>query len=158
MPAKVFVDTNILLRSTILQFPDYAIVKPFVDTYIARGTELWISGQIIREYFNQTTRPQTFMEQMHAEQIEIQYKKIRAVFKIAHETEAVIEQFVKLLQTYPTGGKQVHDANIVATMLVYEIETLLTLNVDDLKRFADKITIISPINNTFAKHLKQDLG
>lgn len=145
MPAKVFLDTNVLLRATISPFPDYAIVKPFVDGYIARGDELWISGQVVREYFNQTTRPQSFMKPLDAAQIDAQYKKLRAVFKIATETEAVIEQFVKLLQTHPTGGKQVHDANLVATMLVYGIDTLLTINVSDLKRFQDKITLISPI-------------
>ena len=44
---------------------------------------------------------------------------------------------------YPTLGKQVHDANIVATMLAHGIDMLLTLNVDDFKRFEDKITLIS---------------
>jgi predicted nucleic acid-binding protein len=147
MPDKVFVDTNVLLRSTILQFPDYATVKPFVDTFILRGDELWISGQVIREYFNQTTRPQSFMQPLDSVQIDVQFKKIRAVFKIASETEAVIEQFIRLIQAYPTGGKQVHDANLVATMLVYDIETMLTINVDDLKRFEDKISLISPLNS-----------
>ncbi len=145
MPVKVFVDTNVLLRATILPFPNYAIVKPFLDRYIAQGDELWISGQVVREYFNQATRPQSFMKPMDGAQIGAQYKKLRTVFKIANETEAVIEQFVKLLQTYPTGGKQVHDANLVATMLVYGIDTLLTINIDDLKRFGDKITIVSPM-------------
>lgn len=145
MPTKVFLDTNVLLRSTIAVFPNYSVVKPFVDAYIVRGDELWISGQVIREYFNQVTRPQSFMQPMDAAQIELQYKKLRAVFKIANETEAVIEQFVSLLQTHPTGGKQVHDANLVATMLVYGIDTLLTINIDDLKRFADKIKVVSPL-------------
>jgi predicted nucleic acid-binding protein len=99
MTAKVFLDTNILLRATIIQFPNYLTIKPMVDQYIAQGAELWISGQVIREYFNQVTRPQSFMQPMTAAQIDAQYTKLRAVFKIAHENEAVIEQFVKLLQT-----------------------------------------------------------
>lgn len=148
MPRKVFVDTNILLRATVVQFPDYARVKPFVERYIAQGDELWISGQIIREYFNQVTRPQSFMQPMAAAQITTQYKKIRTVFQIAYETQAVIEQFVALLQTHPTGGKQVHDANIVATMLVYDIPTLLTLNIADFRRFYDTVTVVSPADNS----------
>jgi len=39
----------------------------------------------------------------------------------------------------------VHDANIVATMLTYGIDTLLTLNIDDFKRFADKIMLLNPL-------------
>ncbi|MBL8133861.1 MAG: VapC toxin family PIN domain ribonuclease [Anaerolineae bacterium] len=144
MPGKVFVDTNVLLRATIAAFPDHGIVKPFLDGFITQGDELWISGQVVREYFNQTTRPQAFMKPMNAAQIEAQYAKLRVVFSIATETEAVVEQFVRLLQTHPTGGKQVHDANLVATMLVYGIDTLLTINVKDLERFHDRITLISP--------------
>jgi predicted nucleic acid-binding protein len=52
-------------------------------------------------------------------------------------------QLLIRFQQYLTRGKQVHDANIVATMLAHEIDTLLTLNVDDMKRFADKIRIVS---------------
>ena len=41
----------------------------------------------------------------------------------------------------PTGGKQVHDANIVATMIAYDVRTLLTYNLDDYKRFSGFIEI-----------------
>jgi hypothetical protein len=68
---------------------------------------------------------------------------IRTAFKIADETEAVTDQLLTLLRLYPTGGKQIHDANIVATMIVYGITTLLTNNVNDVRRFADRITIIT---------------
>ena len=37
-----------------------------------------------------------------------------------------------------------HDANLVATMLAYGIDTLLTFNIDDFKRFGDKIKLVSP--------------
>jgi predicted nucleic acid-binding protein len=144
MTARVFIDTNILLRATVAQFPDYARIKPIVDQHIADDNELWINGQVIREYFNQVTRPQSFMQPITSDQVAGQYKKLRAVFKIAVETEAVIEQFVTLLQTHPKGGKQVHDTNLIATMLVYQIPTLLTLNLDDMKRFGDLVTIVSP--------------
>jgi predicted nucleic acid-binding protein len=144
MADKLFVDTNLLLRATVVQFPDHLVIKPFIDSFIQQGDELWISGQVIREYFNQTTRPQAFMLPMGAAQIREQYAKLRAVFKVAQETIEVVDRFVELLQMYPTGGKQVHDANIVAVMLVYDIKTLLTLNRDDFKRFGDKITLISP--------------
>jgi len=41
------------------------------------------------------------------------------------------------------GGKQVHDANIVATMQAYGISHLLTHNIADFKRFESFITIVS---------------
>lgn len=42
---------------------------------------------------------------------------------------------------------QVHDANIVATMLAYGIPRLLTHNVDDFKRFAHLIAVLPLVEN-----------
>ena len=61
---KAFLDTNILLRSTITQYPLYAQVKQLVDTQLDADVELWISRQVIREYIAQVTRPQMFMNPM----------------------------------------------------------------------------------------------
>lgn len=41
------------------------------------------------------------------------------------------------------GGKQVHDANIVATMQIYKIPTLFTLNDVDFNRFQSLIMIMT---------------
>lgn len=35
------------------------------------------------------------------------------------------------------GGKQIHDANIVAVMQEYGIKRLLTHNLDDFKRYGE---------------------
>jgi hypothetical protein len=58
------------------------------------------------------------------------------------ETQAVTEQLLSLLRLYPTRGKQIHDANIVATMLAYDIDTLLTMNIDDFRRFSGQIHLV----------------
>lgn len=83
------------------------------------------------------------MNPMTFEQVDTQYRAMRILFKIADETEAVTTQLLALLKEYPTGGKQVHDTNIVASMLVSGIDTLLTLNISDFKRFEDKIKLIT---------------
>lgn len=46
-----------------------------------------------------------------------------------------------LLATRIVAGRQVHDANRVATMLARGITRLLTFNVGDFDRFSDVITI-----------------
>nr|VFK57281.1 MAG: hypothetical protein BECKTC1821F_GA0114240_101631 [Candidatus Kentron sp. TC] len=48
-------------------------------------------------------------------------------FQVAGDTAAVTVQLVKLMGNFRIGGKQVHDANIVATMLAYGISCLLTI-------------------------------
>lgn len=141
--AKVFLDTNILLRMILTQMNQHAEVDALVKRTIREGTELWISGQVIREFIVQATHPRTLAEPLTIEQVVHEIEAMKPLFQIADETAAVRDKLLELLLQYPTQGKQVHDANIVATMLAYEIDTLLTLNVDDLKRFENKIKIVS---------------
>jgi predicted nucleic acid-binding protein len=56
----------------------------------------------------------------------------------------VRERLLSLLATYPVAGKQVHDANIVATMLANDVTRLLTFNIADFRRFAELIAIEAP--------------
>ncbi len=114
-----------------------------MDEQIDAAVELWINHQVIREYIVQATRPQSFMKPMTIEQVEAQITGMRALFHIADETEVVTAQLLQLLKAYPTQGKAVHDANIVASMLVNQIDTLLTLNVADFRRFEDRIKIVT---------------
>lgn len=143
MSGKVFIDTNILLRATIERFPLHQNAKQLVAAQIIADNELWISRQVLREYMVQATRPQSFMNPLSTNQVVGQIEKMRALFSFADETEAVTTQLIALMQEHRIGGKQIHDANIVATMLAHGIGTLLTLNVADMKRFGDKITLIS---------------
>ena len=46
------------------------------------------------------------------------------------------------MEEIPSGGKQVHDANIVATMLIYGIPQILTHNTADFARFSELITVL----------------
>jgi predicted nucleic acid-binding protein len=62
-------------------------------------------------------------------------------FQVADDTTAVTRQLVKLMSDFRIGGKQVHDANIVATMLAYDIPCLLTHNVKDFRRFGEVVRI-----------------
>ena len=54
----------------------------------------------------------------------------------------VTAYLLTLLEQLAIGGKQVHDANIVATMRVHGIGRLLTANVGDFTRFAHLITVL----------------
>jgi predicted nucleic acid-binding protein len=140
--AKVFLDTNVLLRATLDRVELHDEAQKLVETQRDAGKELWISRQVIREYMVYITRPQVFFTPMSIEEIEALIQKVQSLFQIADETAAVTAQLLRLIKQYPTGGKQIHDANIVATMLVNGIDTLLTQNIDDMKRFEKEITLI----------------
>ena len=63
-------------------------------------------------------------------------------FRVAYETQVVTEKFLMLVARVEVGGKQVHDANIVATMLSQGITHLLTNNVDDFRRYEAFIDVV----------------
>jgi predicted nucleic acid-binding protein len=144
MAGKAFVDTNVLLRAIIPSLNQHVEAEALLQKMWEEEVELWISRQVIREYLVQATHPTNIVPPLSIDQIIHQMDRITALFRIDDETPAVTARLFYLLKTYPTRGKQVHDANLVATMIVYEIDTLLTLNIDDLKRFGDKIKLVSP--------------
>lgn len=67
-------------------------------------------------------------------------------FVILPDTEEVLNRLLQLIADIPVGGKQIHDANIVATMLANDISTLLTHNIIDFTRYDAQITIL-PLEN-----------
>lgn len=139
--AKVFIDTNILLRATVHKMPLHSECKALVAQLWADNTEIWISRQVIREYLVQITHPRTINPPLTSEEIYERVGTIRSLFRVADDTDSVTTHLLTLLHTHPTSGKQVHDANVIATMIAYGIDTLVTLNIDDMKRFADVISL-----------------
>lgn len=138
----VFVDTNVLLRWYAVGAPLHQEAFETLDQLWDSGHTLWVSRQVIREYLVQISRDGSFFALPTLEDLEAAIQSIMRTFAVADETEAVTRQLLLLMRQFPTGGNQVHDANIVATMLVYGIDTLVTHNIDDMKRFQPLITII----------------
>ncbi len=138
----LFVDTNILVYANVIETPfhDQALVA--INTAYQENRTIWINRQVIREYLATLTRPQAFdnlPKEIVLEQVAQFIKKL----EVADDTPNVSEQLLQLLADLKVGGKQIHDANIVATMLAYDIPCLLTHNVKDFKRFEEIIEIES---------------
>jgi len=145
--ANIFLDTNVLLRANIAGAPFHQEALEIINQLWEADTQLWISRQVIREYIANVTRPQMGLQPMPIEQVIVRVDYFQTLFRVADETPQVTRQLLSLIQEFPTGGKQIHDANIVATMLVYGVETLVTQNIDDYKRFAGKIKLL-PLTST----------
>lgn len=58
------------------------------------------------------------------------------------EDEAVRDALLHLLDVTACSGKQVHDANIAATMLAHGIGVLVTLNPRDFERFTPAVQVV----------------
>lgn len=118
MAAKVFVDTNVLLRSQWSELDRHTECAAMIIAYEEQGVELWISRQIVREYLVQITRPGHLKVPLVGQDLYNHIQTIYSLFHVADETQAVTDRLLQLVKDVPTGGKQIHDANIVATMLV----------------------------------------
>ncbi len=57
---KVFLDTNVLIYAAMAESPLHEIALKTIAESNNRGTELWISDQILREYYCVLTRPNVF--------------------------------------------------------------------------------------------------
>ena len=143
MGDRVFLDTNIVLRALLSQMDLHTDVDAMVKKMTREGKEFWISGQIIREFMVQATHPRTLQVPLTINDVVRELELVKPLFTVADETSVVRDTLIQLVKQYPIQGKQIHDANIVATMLAHNIPNLFTLNVADFKRFADKINIIT---------------
>jgi predicted nucleic acid-binding protein len=64
------------------------------------------------------------------------------LFVLPRTAQASWPNLLTLCLAIPVGGKQIHDANIVATMQTYGIDKLLTHNTVDFARYQSLITVI----------------
>jgi predicted nucleic acid-binding protein len=139
---STFVDTNILIYANLASSPENGTARTRLEELVSGGSELWISRQVLREYIASLTRPQAFTKPISPAEISLDIRRFESQFEIAEDGPSVTAHLLDLLNEIPMGGKQIHDANIVATMLVHGIKRLLTHNVADFRRFASFIEVI----------------
>jgi len=139
---SVFCDTNVVIRLNVAETPEHLVVKQAMTNLIANNNQLWISRQVLREFCMVLTRPQTFPIPVNAKEVVARARILASLFKVATESELVTENLFKLIEDIPMGGKQVYDANLVATMEAYQIRHIFTLNPSDFERFLPRIEII----------------
>jgi predicted nucleic acid-binding protein len=143
IPDRVMLDTNVLLAATDESRAEHRDALTVLNDWVAAHTDVCTSGQILREYLAVATRP--------AEQNGLglslpdalgNVRAIRARTTLLAEDVAVADRLLGLLADVECRGQQVHDANLVATMLVHGIGTVVTMNLADFTRFEPHISLI----------------
>jgi hypothetical protein len=71
-------------------------------------------------------------------------RRFQSSFAIPAEGPAALEKLPEILTACPGAGKQVHDAYLVAAMLLHGIRRLMTLNGADFRRFAAAFNVEVP--------------
>jgi predicted nucleic acid-binding protein len=131
----LFVDTNVLVYANQYRAAEHARALSLINRAESAGLTLWISRQVLREYAAAVTRPQPDGAALPMGTAVKRMRWFAQRLTLADETAPVTAELLDLLDRIPVAGRQVHDANIVATMLANGIRRLLTFNLADFRRF-----------------------
>lgn len=134
-------DANVLVYSTLPGSPFHQAAAAKLRTAAAAG-EVWTSRQVLREFIAAMTRPGVSSPMPAVADVLKAVATFERRFRVAEDNAAVTAELLGLLAAVPCGGKQVHDANVVATMRAWGVPNRLTHNVKDFNRWAGYVTVV----------------
>lgn len=139
------VDTGVLLRFLLRSDPAYAAVRQAVRLLKTRREHLVTTSQNIAEFWNVCTRPPTARGGlgMSVEATERRVRLLERHFHVLPDSSAVYPHWKTLVLAHSISGVQVHDARLVAAMIVHGVSHVLTLNIRDFARYPN-ITAVAP--------------
>jgi predicted nucleic acid-binding protein len=144
--SAVFLDTNILVYSSFPGTPFHDAARARLGELESDGVMFWTSRQVLREFLAATTRPGAVVPLPTLDALAEAVRQFETQFEIANEDAAVTAILLDLLRSRTVQGKQIHDANIVATMRRCGIPSLLTHNTADFTRYLPDINLLSLIS------------
>jgi predicted nucleic acid-binding protein len=135
---SVFVDTNVLLRSVQPAHPLHGAAVRAIAASIRDTEPLFITPQIVAEFWNVATRPaeQNGLGWSHQQALDA-IVRIEEFFSVLIESADVYAEWKRLVVAHAVTGVQAHDARLVAAMKVHGIKRILTFNTQDFARYPD---------------------
>lgn len=141
---SVFVDTNILVYFTDGSSHFHSSSYNAITSLLSQKTDLLVSSQIVREYYAVASRSSQGYIALSRQDIMSNIKYFQLICRVvSDETQNILMKTLELTENIAIGGRQIHDANIVATMLVSGVHNLLTNNIAHFQRFSSLINLVS---------------
>lgn len=138
------VDTNVLLRSIDDGHVAQSTARDGLLALRDRGEAVSIFPQNLVEFWAVATRPlESNGLGWSVDRASQELADLKKLFVVRVDIESILAEWKKLVIRHRVIGKQVHDAHLVASMLVHGVTHLLTFNTDDFKRYHE-ITAINP--------------
>jgi len=137
----VFIDTNVLVAATVETHPSHATAVALLARLIADQAPLAISHADLQgvpggPHPTAGRGPDLFRGRSLAA-----LARWRSSCAVLDDDKAVLAGLLDLVRRHDAKGKQVHDANVVATMRANGIARLATFNVGDFQRYEDEVRI-----------------
>ena len=140
---QCMVDTNVLVFSTVVSNPLYEEARDWLAGLDNRDVKLCITPQIVREYLVTLIRGNGFRRKFTPEEALNELQDILPEVLMLDENERTVHFLCDLVKRYNVKGRNIHDANIAATMLAHGVTRLATYNDRDFRRFQE-ITLEEP--------------
>lgn len=138
-------DTNILIRMTDIADPRHSRVVAAVDDFVNAGRVLSIVPQNLYEFWTTATRPLSASGLgLSVPDCILEIAEFKRVFLFLPDLPSLYAEWERLVTTHACHGRVSFDARLVAAMKTHGIDTLLTLNAPDFRRYPG-LTIIDPL-------------
>jgi predicted nucleic acid-binding protein len=139
----ILVDTNILLSATAPLRPLHRAALSVLNDWPNQGLALATTSQVLREYLVVATRPAEVNGLgLGVEDALSNVAAFRGRMRLLTESEPAWDRLRSLIATHGCMGKQIHDANVVATALTSGVTRLVTANRGDFARFSRDLEVI----------------
>jgi predicted nucleic acid-binding protein len=141
---RVLGDTNILLRSAQPNHPLCSQATHAVSKLIRQKDAVFFCSQNIAEFWNVATRPAGLNGLGLSQEEAIQeVSNIEKLLTLLPDIPAIYTAWKEIVRDHKVQGVKVYDARLVATMSVYGVESVLTFDAADFKRYSN-ITALHP--------------
>jgi predicted nucleic acid-binding protein len=139
----IAVDTNVLVGAIqTFDLPLRSTARRAFKSLYRQGEQLICFSQNLVEFWNASTRPSTANGLGFAPEHAARYvDRFQALFRLLPDTPEVFPIWRQLVLEHRVSGIQVYDARIVAAMIVHHVNTILTFDLDDFKRYTGIIVV-----------------
>ena len=140
---KILVDTNVLVRAVERAHPLSPISRQALRHLYQQGHALYVATQNVSEFWNVRTRP--LKDRGLGNSVAATNRltsRLETFFTILPESMETFRQWRQLVAAHSVKGAKVHDARLVATIIAYKLDAILTFNIPDFARFP--ITVLDP--------------
>lgn len=134
-------DTNILADAT----DEGRVGHENALALLTNRPGLVLCAQVAREYLVIATRP-TIANGLGLSLDDAldNLAEFRTVARLLPEEKPLLPKLLSLLAGTACRGATIHDAHLVAAMLVHDVSLIITSNTGDFKRFSDQIQLLEP--------------
>ena len=139
---RVLLDTNILVRLANKLDHHHDLTRRLVHELFDRGDELYLVPQVIYEFWSVATRPKVGNSNglgLTPADTAAEVQRLQQAFSLLDDPINLYDRWLILVSEYEVSGRPAHDARLAAAMLIHNLDTLLTFNTPDFKRFGTRL-------------------